>query len=439
MHMQLRSDVDVAIIGAGAAGLAAYRALAGRGLSVIVLEARDRIGGRALTMHLPGGILFDLGCEWLHSADQNAFVPIAEAGRFGVVQTGSHWTELSYDINFPADEQRDFQAASEAFYDRLEFASEMPDDTPAANWLSPGSRWNPLLDAVSSYVNGAELSAISVHDIDSYVDTDLNWKVREGYGALIAAYGARCNVVLQTEVSLIDHAARQIRIETSRGTVRAKRLIYTLPTALTAEQAVRFHPPLPSKIIASQGLPLGNAEKVLLAMDEPEMLPADGHLFGATNRTATGSYDLRPLGQPCIEAFFGGNLARELELAGELASFAIEELVAVLGTGFRNKVRPRAASSWARDRYSRGSYSYALPGRSEDRAILAEPVDARLFFAGEATSPHFFSTAHGAYESGVRAASELASSIGLDLETPTGAAFQRQTALASSLRAPQKE
>lgn len=114
MHMQLRSDVDVAIIGAGAAGLAAYRALAGHGLSVIVLEARDRIGGRALTMHLPGGILFDLGCEWLHSADQNAFVPIAEAGRFGVVQTGSHWTELSYDINFPADEQRDFQAASEA-------------------------------------------------------------------------------------------------------------------------------------------------------------------------------------------------------------------------------------------------------------------------------------------------------------------------------------
>src|SRR4051812_50050622 len=87
MHMQLRSDVDVAIIGAGAAGLAAYRALAGHGLSVIVLEARDRIGGRALTMHLPGGILFDLGGEWLHSADQNAFVPIAEAGRLRGVLT----------------------------------------------------------------------------------------------------------------------------------------------------------------------------------------------------------------------------------------------------------------------------------------------------------------------------------------------------------------
>src|SRR4051794_41556525 len=91
MHMQLRSDVDVAIIGAGAAGLAAYRALAGRGLSVIVLEARDRIGGRALTMHLPSGILFDLGCEWLHSADQNAFVPIAEAGGFYVGLNGLAW------------------------------------------------------------------------------------------------------------------------------------------------------------------------------------------------------------------------------------------------------------------------------------------------------------------------------------------------------------
>src|SRR4051812_7119752 len=126
MHMQLRSDVDVAIIGAGAAGLAAYRALAGHGLSVIVLEARDRIGGRALTMHLPGGILFDLGCEWLHSADQNAFVPIAEAGRFGVVQTGSHWAAVRYDNNFSADEQRDFPGAPEAFFHRLGFASAKP-------------------------------------------------------------------------------------------------------------------------------------------------------------------------------------------------------------------------------------------------------------------------------------------------------------------------
>jgi monoamine oxidase len=411
--MQLSSEVDVAIIGAGAAGLGAYCALSGRGLSVIILEARDRIGGRALTEHLPGGIVFDLGCEWLHSADYNAFVPIAGASHFDVAEAPPHWGEQSYSINFPVAEQRDFHAASHAFHSRLERASEMPDDSSAATWLETGNRWNPLIDAVSSYVNGFELSGISVHDVESYFETGLNWRVRRGFGALIAAFGAQCNVALHTHVNAIDHTGRHIRIETSGGTLQAERVIYTLPTALTAEEVVRFRPTLSPKVLAAKGLPLGFAEKVMLAIDEPELFPEEGHLFGATNRTSTGSYDLRPLGQPCIEAFFGGSFARELEYAGELASFAIEELVALLGTAFRKKVRPCAASSWARDRYAKGSYSYALPGHSKDRAVLAEPVDGRLFFAGEATSPRFFSTAHGAYESGVRAAGEVANTIGL--------------------------
>src|SRR5215212_8026481 len=420
MHMQLSTDVDVAIIGAGAAGLGAYCALAGHGLSVIILEARGRIGGRALTEYLTGGIVFDLGCEWLHSADHNAFVQIAGKSHFDVAEAPPHWSEQSYAINFPIAEQRDFHAASQAFQSRLGRASEMRDDTAAAVWLETGNRWNPLIEAVSSYVNGSELSAISVHDIESYFETGLNWRVRQGYGALIAAYGTHCNVSLHTHVSAVDHTGRRIRIETSRGTLQAERVIYTLPTALTAEQVIRFQPTLSEKIIAALGLPLGFAEKVMLAIDEPELFPEEGHLFGATNRTSTGSYDLRPLGQPCIEAFFGGSFARELEYAGELASFAIEELVALLGTAFRKKVRPCAASSWARDGHAKGSYSYALPGHSKDRAILAEPVDGRLFFAGEATSPRFFSTAHGAYESGVRAASEVANTIGLALSEREG-------------------
>jgi monoamine oxidase len=420
MPMQLSSEVDVAIIGAGAAGLGAYCALADHGLSVIILEARDRIGGRALTRYLPEGIVFDAGCEWLHSADHNPFVQIARASPFDVADAGNHWGEQTYDINFPLSEQREFYGASQAFYARLEIAAQIPDDSSAALWLEKGNRWNPLIEAVSCYVNGSELSDVSVHDVESYFETGVNWRVRQGYGALISAYGACCNVALRTHVSAVDYSARKIQVETSRGTLRAQRVIYTLPTALTAEQVVRFHPALPAKIAASMGLPLGYAEKVMLAIDEPELFPEEGHLFGATDRTATGSYDLRPLGQPCIEAFFGGSFARELEAAGELASFAIDELVALLGTSFRNKVRPCATSCWARDRYAKGSYSHALPGHSQDRESLAAPVDGRVFFAGEATSPQSFSTAHGAYESGLRAASEVADSLGLALEGVTG-------------------
>src|SRR4051812_19444386 len=416
MPMQLSSEVDVAIIGAGAAGLGAYCALADQGLSVIILEARDRIGGRALTRYLPGGIVFDAGCEWLHSADHNAFVQIASASHFDVADAGSHWGEQTYDINFPLSEQREFYGASEAFYSRLEIAAQIPDDSSAAVWLEKGNRWNPLIEAVSCYVNGSELSDVSVHDVESYFETGVNWRVRQGYGALISAYGACCNVALGTHVSAVDYSARKIQVETSRGTLRAQRVIYTLPTALTAEQVVRFHPALPAKIAASMGLPLGYAEKVMLAIDEPELFPEEGHLFGATDRTATGSYDLRPLGQPCIEAFFGGSLARELQARGELADFAIEELTNLLGSSFRNRVRAMAHSDWAADSFSCGSYSYAVPGHAGDRAILAESIDDRIFFAGEATSARSFSTAHGAYQTGQRAALEAMRTFGLAAE-----------------------
>jgi monoamine oxidase len=126
-------------------------------------------------------------------------------------------------------------------------------------------------------------------------------------------------------------------------------------------------------------------------------------------RTAMGTFHLRPFGKPCIEGFFGGRFARELEDAGAgaFAAHAIDEVVALLGSDFRRKLKPLAESRWAHDPFARGSYSHALPGHAGDRAVLAAPVDGQLFFAGEATSPEFFSTAHGARDSGVRAAGEV--------------------------------
>jgi monoamine oxidase len=420
-------DFDVVIIGAGAAGLAAAQKLRNRRLSVLVLEARARIGGRALTHHLEGGIVFDVGCEWLHSADLNPFVQIGRSRGFEVVPTQPHWSEQSLDINFPAAEQRRFQAASAAFYRRLRRAAGLAEDTAAAEWLEPGNKWNPLIDAISSYVSGAELSRLSVHDSENYLDTDMNWRVPRGYGALVASLGVGCSVTLSTQVHSIDHSDTDtIRIETSRGVICARKVICTVPTTLLAREAMRFDPPLPNKIAAAAGLPLGNAEKVMLHVDHPEDLPVDGHLFGAADRTATGSYDLRPVGRPCIEAFFGGTLARELQGRGELVNFAIEELTNLFGSGFRHNVRAVAHSDWAGDPLSGGSYSYALPGHAGDRAILSETVDDRLFFAGEATSARFFSTAHGAYQSGQRAAVDAIRSLGFAADIQRNALETRE-------------
>jgi monoamine oxidase len=407
--MSLPSEVDVAIIGAGAAGLGAARALEHSGLSVIVLEARDRVGGRGHTIMAAPDITFDLGCGWLHSADENSFVKIARQLNFEIDKTRPPWREQSFDVGFPIDERMDFMRALDAFYDRAEEAAKSGRDSAANLYLEPGNRWNPMIDALSTYINGCELDRVSILDMDAYEDTEINWRVRRGYGALMTAYGALCPLALDCAVTLIDHSGKRVRIETSRGTLTAGKAIVTVPTNLIADEAIRFHPELPAKVDAARGLPLGLADKVMLALDEPETLPKDGNLRGATMRTAMGSYHLRPFGQACIEGYFGGRFARELEDAGDgaLAAQSIDEIVALLGNDFRRRLKPLAESRWAHDPFARGSYSHALPGHAGKRAVLAAPVDNRLFFAGEATSPNFFSTAHGARDSGERAAEEV--------------------------------
>lgn len=409
MTTQLPSDVDIAIIGAGAAGLGAARTLEGSGLSVLVLEARDRIGGRAHTIMAAPGIPFDLGCEWLHSADKNDFVGIARDLGFAIDRTRPPWRDQAYDAAFGQAQRKEFFAAIEAFYERAEQAAENDIDAPAATCLEPGNRWNPMIDAISTYINGFELGDVSLHDMDAYEDTEINWRLPQGYGALIAAYGARCQVALDTEVMRIDHANLRIRLDTSRGTLSAAKVIVCVPTNLIANEDIAFDPPLPHKVEAAAGLPLGADNKVMLALADADKWPSDSGLRGAAMRTAVGSFHLRPSGLPCIGGFYGGSFARELEDAGDgaLAAQAIDEIAALLGNDMRAKLTPLAESRWCHDRFAQGAYSAARPGHAGARAVLAAPVDDRLFFAGEATSPQFFSTAHGARESGVRAAREV--------------------------------
>jgi monoamine oxidase len=404
----LPSSIDIAIIGAGAAGLGAAHALQRAGRSVLVIEARDRLGGRAHTIQAAPDVVFDLGCGWLHSADQNSFVAIAETLGFVIDKTRPPWREQDDDPGFPKRDRVEFLRAMDDFYVRVDEAAEHDDDRPAAQLLEAGNRWNPMIDAISTYINGTELDRVSVHDLDAYEDTEVNWRVRRGYGALIAAYGGQAPVALGTTVTRIDHSGPRIRIETNRGTIDAAQVIVTVPTNLLADEAITFHPALPEKVDAARHLPLGLADKVMLALDHGDGLPSDGSLRAMTMRTAMGTYHVRPFGQPCIEGFFGGRFARDLEDAGEgaLAAQSIDEIVAILGSDVRKRLTPLAESRWAHDPFARGSYSHALPGHADKRAVLAAPIDGRLFFAGEATSPHFFSTAHGARDSGERAAQE---------------------------------
>src|SRR5262245_31040535 len=114
--MSLPAEVDVAIIGAGAAGLGAAKALEGSGLSILVLEARYRVGGRAHTVIASENVTFDVGCGWLHSADRNTFVPVAQKLRFKIDKQRPRWRDQSNNIGFPANERTEFIEALDAYW-----------------------------------------------------------------------------------------------------------------------------------------------------------------------------------------------------------------------------------------------------------------------------------------------------------------------------------
>jgi monoamine oxidase len=406
-----QSEVDVAVIGAGAAGIAAGRRLAAAGgVSLLVIEARERAGGRAWTVEAEDGLPMDLGCEWLHSADRNVLAPLAEQLGFTINRRRPDWTtRLRYSGETEAAEA-DWLAEREAHYWALHRAAQGPEDAPAASVLVPGGRWNALFDATSSWANAVELEGLSVKDCDRYEDSGLNWRLHRGYGRLFEALAEELPVAYGSSVGRIDHRGRALAIETSRGPVAAKRVIVTVPTDIIAREHLAFDPPLPDKLATAAGLPLGLADKLFFAFDGDV---EERFLVGSTRRRETMSYQLRPFGRPRISCFFGGRFAASLERDGfeAMAAFATEELVGLLGADVRRRLKPLRASFWRRDEFARGSYSYARPGHADDRARLAEPVDDRLFFAGEACSPNFFSTAHGAYETGTRAAEAALSSL----------------------------
>src|SRR5262249_34566473 len=150
--------------------------------------------------------------------------------------------ERAYGKAFPQTDRAEFIQALEDFYDRAEEAAQHARrtgrDEPASRYLESGNRWNPMIDAISTYVNGAELDRVSIIDMNTYHDSNLNWRVRRGYGALVAAYGTACPLALSAQVTLVDHSGKRVRIETSRGTLTAGKVIVTVPTSLIADEAI---------------------------------------------------------------------------------------------------------------------------------------------------------------------------------------------------------
>lgn len=407
------TEVDIVVVGAGAAGIAAAQTLRAGRRRIVVVEARDRIGGRTLTdSAVFPGIPFDRGAHWLHAAGQNPLR--AEADHLGHRYDPSmtYKTRLLFTgtgPSAPGDMMAEARAALNAALDRIAEVGATR-DVPLAECLDPASPWHRLVWRSLSQMIGADPDLCSTADVARYVDPGEDYPVEDGYGALVARVSGDLPVKLDTAVRSINWHGRRIVVETTCGILRANRVILTVPTAVLAAGAIRFDPALPAATLeALVDCPLGAFEKIAMLLDRP--LDGYGHAYsdvidGPPIGREPVNLHVQPFGRPLLVAHLGGRSAEMLVAEGEAAMVAAgHEIVAhAFGGEVARRIVRTAVTRWRADPWALGSYSHCLPGRATARARLAQPIDGRIFLAGEHCSEPSFGTVHGAWESGVRAA-----------------------------------
>ena len=404
-------DVDVVIVGAGCAGLAAAKRLRAAGVSFRVLEAMDRIGGRAWTTTTDFGVPFDIGCAWLHAADRNPFFPEAkDAG----------WTLQHHDMGldhlwFGARRATDAEMAAEK-------RAEAELHACIARHKGSSDRLSSLVEAchglrVSATFAGpmdfgADDDEISVTDYRSAAELNPNYFTREGFGALIHRWGADVPVTLSTPVKRIRWDGPGVAVDTAQGTIRARAVIVTVSTGVLAFEEVAFTPALPEAYQeAIFDLPMGLLTKIPLQVQGTRLglKPFDDVLIERHAR-----HDLYFLAFPfdldMMVGFVGGDFAWEMEAAGRAAAvdFVTDRLVDCLGADARKAVTHGTMTNWSAERYARGGYAAARPGKAHAREVLKDPVGDRIWFAGEALAGGLKQTAGGARLSGEAAAGQIA-------------------------------
>jgi monoamine oxidase len=403
------SIFDTVIVGAGAAGIAAARRLVAAGQRVLVLEARNRVGGRAVTDQSLG-VPADLGAAWLHFAEENAWTRQADEAGFHVLRREPGWgAAAGIGARTPSTAEREAaQAGYLHYYELIEAAASAGRDVALSDIL-PDDDYRPRFNATMTWAVGAESRQVSTLDLARYAESDHNWAVREGLGSVVATAAAGLPVRLGCPVTAVDWSGPAIRIDCSDGCVEARAVIVTLPTSVLAQGALRFTPSLPDHYAdAFNGLPLGVVNKVFFRLGAGQFPASVSHYFIGSNRTSrTCSFQVYPAEQPLLCAYFGGDLSWELEQRGELERFARDELRRAFGADFVNGLGATVTTGWGEDTYARGSYSAALPGKAHCRESLGRPVTPQLLFAGEACSLHHYGTLHGAWLSGVAAAERL--------------------------------
>lgn len=401
------ADPDVIIIGAGMAGIAAARVVMEAGRLPVVLEARERMGGRAYTESRTFGFPHDHGAAWFEAVGRNPLVPLARG--LGYQMARDPETVSVYVGGREADAERydRIQRETERRIDRLARTSG---DVAISSALKARDPLERLAHAqIGPLDAGAELHRLSALDYNRQADGGLLLPA-QGMGAFVHQYGAALPVRTGARVRRIDWSGPGVAVETPQGTLRAAVAIVTVPVGVLAAGDIAFSPPLPvEKQEAIAGLPMGSYNRIALNFVRRVIDEKPFTTLNALTRAGEAIYGmLRPFQREFAIVCVGGDQGRALEAAGAQAmiAFAIDALVEIYGADLRRAIDGTHATRWGADPLSRGAYSAALPGHADKRTVLGRALAERLFFAGEATDPKWAARVTGAWTSGQRAGRE---------------------------------
>ena len=412
---------DVAIVGAGAAGLAAAAILRAAGRHCILIEAGGRIGGRAHTARPDclGGARFDTGATWLHQTDRNPLVQLARARGVPLVAAHQGPRRLFVDDR-PASggEVQAYEAAYGDWERTVRQRADGPDITlaeaagPAGPWTANIENWEGAIIAA------ADADTLGLHDWQRNLLDEGDLSPPDGIGTLLAGVlGPMAGAVqLDTVVEAIDWSEPgRCRLRIAGGAaILARAVIMTVSTGVLRAGRIAFEPALPAATRAAiDGLPMGLLSKLALPATGADRLDLESGTLLERHIGERGGDGMLlsawPSGLPYVTGFYGGRRARALaDRPAQALAEAHATLCRLLGARAGRAVDAERGfvTDWATDPLFGGAYAYCPPGRSHSRAGLAEPVgDGRLLFAGEACrSDGLAGTVGGALADGERAA-----------------------------------
>ena len=411
------TDVDVAIVGGGAAGIAAARKIAESGRSYVLLEAGPKLGGRART-DTAFGQVFDLGAGSFGGG--GGLTAAADAGKLPTADLPSGRRLFIDGREARAGRYDAFTAALGRARRDILAAADGGKDPAASTTLTTPDDWSATVAALLGPLScGRGLAELSSLDLSlRHVPPD-DTTSPIGVGAMLEALGAWLSTQTHAPVTAISNSGRThtLSLAGQRGQIRARAVILAVPAAVIAAGAIRFNPPLPTRLVgAFRALPSGALEQVAFQLpgnplalepDESVLAKVSGNAVPALLRGRVNGSDLHVL-------TFGGAPAREIGEKGEEAALRLARgfLNTAFGRSHGEAVTEVACSRWTTDPLIRGALAAALPGQGAQRRLFAEPVQNRILLAGEYTVTNDWGTLNGAWESGEVAAEKALRLVG---------------------------